>query len=343
MPIAALDVSKSPDKLPAKAVYAVVGDDVFLRAETITAIERMVFPSEADAIGLTKKSGDALTLSDVLDELATPSFFAPKRLVVLDPADGFVTKHREKLEAYAEKPATGGVLVLAVKQMPATTRLYKILEKAGGHGAIIDARTPKPAEAVAWVAARAAAHAAKIDRDAAASLVDMVGPEAGVLDQELEKLAVATHDGKSSRITREDVARYVHDGQAESVWRMIDRAARGDSRQALDDLDSLLSAGEAPIALLAAISSHLRKLHHAGWLRQQRVPDREAMKQAGVFPHGIDDALTQHKHLGFGRVMALPAMMLEADLGMKGWSELPPRTIMERLIVLLAKPRKDGK
>lgn len=93
--------------------------------------------------------------------------------------------------------------------------------------------------------------------------------------------------------------------------------------------------------LLAALSSHLRKLHHAGWLRQQRVPDREAMKQAGVFPAGIDDALAQHRHLGFSRVMALPAMMLEADLGMKGWSELPPRAIMERLIIRLAQPRKD--
>ena len=341
MPIAALDVLKSLDKLPEKSVYAVVGDDAFLRAEAIQAIERKRLPDEADSMGLTKKSGDSVVLSDVLDELATPSFFSPLRLVVLDPADGFVTKNREKLEAYAEKPAPGGVLVLAVKLMPSTTRLYKILDKSGGNGAIIDAKSPKPAEAVAWVADRAAAHGAKIDPDAATLLVDMVGPEAGVLDQELEKLAIATHDGKSSRIRQEDVARYVHDGQAESVWRMIERATKGDARRALDDLDSLLSAGEKPIALLAAMSSHLRKLHHAGWLRQQRVPDREAMKQAGVFPQGIDDALAQHKHLGFNRVMALPAMMLEADLGMKGWSELPPRAIMERLIVRLAQPRKD--
>ncbi len=341
MPIAALDVLKSPEKLPERSVYAVVGDDLYLRAETITKIERLVFPIEADAIGLTRKSGDSMVLSDVLDELRTPSFFAPKRLVVLDPADGFVTKNREKLEAYAEKPASGGVLVLAVKQMPSNTRLFKVLDKAGSAGAIVDTKTPKPAEATAWVADRAAAHQARIDRDAAVLLVDMVGPDAGVLDQELEKLAVATHDGTASRITREDVARYVHAGQAESVWRLIERATKGDARRALDDLDSLLTAGEHPIMLLAALSSHLRKLHHAGWLRQQRVPDRDAMKQAGVFPAGIDDALAQHKHLGFGRVMALPAMMLEADLGMKGWSELPPRAIMERLIIRLAQPRKD--
>jgi DNA polymerase-3 subunit delta len=339
--IAALDVLKSPEKLPEKSVYVILGDDLFLRAETIASIELLVFPGDSDSIGLTRKSGDSVALSDVFDELSTPSFFAPRRLVVLDPADGFVTKHREKLESYADKPASGGVLVLAVKQMPATTRLYKILEKSGGKGVVIDARTPKPAEAVAWVMDRALAHQAKIERDAANLLVDMVGPEAGVLDQELEKLAIATHDGKVSRISREDVARYVHAGQAESVWRMIERATKGDARRALEDLDSLLSAGEAPIALLAAISSHLRKLHHAGWLRQQRVGDRDAMKQAGVFPNGIDDAIAQHKHLGFTRVMALPALMLEADLGMKGWSELPPRAIMERLIIRLAQPRKD--
>lgn len=341
MPVAALDVLKSPEKLPRKAIYAIAGDDLYLRAESIARIERLLFPDRSETIGLTKRSGDTVALSDVLDELCTPSFFSPLRLVVLDPADGFVTKFRDKLESYADNPAESGVLVLAVKQLPSNTRLYKILEKAGGPGTVIDAKTPKPAEAVAWALDRAAAHQAKIDRDAATLLVDMVGPEAGLLDQELEKLAVATHDGTASRITRDDVLRYVHAGQAESVWRMIERAAKGDARRALEDLDSLLSSGEAPIAVLAAISSHLRKLHHAGWLRQQKVPDREAMKQAGVFPAGIDDALAQHRHLGFNRVMALPAMMLEADLGMKGWSELPPRAIMERLIIRLSKPRKD--
>jgi DNA polymerase-3 subunit delta len=339
VPIAALELLKNPAKLPEKAIYVVAGDDLYLRAESIAAIERHVFPDGTDTMGLTRKSGDSVSLSDVLDELATPSFFSPRRLYVLDPADGFITKHREKLEAYADKPASGGVLVLAAKLFPSNTRLYKSLEKAGGHGAIVDAKAPKSSEAVGWVMDRAAAHQAEIGRDAANLLVELVGPEAGVLDQELEKLAVATHDGTKSRIGREDVARYVHAGQAESVWRMIEHAARGNARQALDDLDSLISAGENPVPLLAAMSSQLRKLHHAGWLRMAKVPEREAMKEAGVYQ--VDEGIAQHKHLGFRRVMDLPAWLLQADLDMKGWSELTPRATLERLIVCLAQPRKD--
>jgi hypothetical protein len=37
----------------------------------------------------------------------------------------------------------------------------------------------------------------------------------------------------------------------------------------------------------------------------------------------------------------LPAILLQADLDLKGWSEMDDRTIMERLILKLATPRRD--
>lgn len=340
MAILALDLLKKPEILTIKPVYVVMGEDAFLRAESIAAIERLTFIEDPDKMGLTKKSGDSAILADVMDELATQSFFSPKRMVALDPADAFVTKHRAELEKYAQKPCPGSVLVLAAKLFPSNTKLYKLVDSGG---LIIDARPPKVGEMVSWVIGRAPLHDAKIEKDAAELMTELVGPEAGLLDQELEKLAIATHDGKKSVIKRDDVARYVHAGQADSVWVMIERATTGNSAQALADLDSLISAGENAVGLLAAVSVTLRKLHHAGILRQRKIDTHEAFREAGFpsFPKAIDAGIAQHRHLGPKRVNDIPGLLIQADLDLKGWSDLPPRTIMERLIIKLAQPRKD--
>lgn len=339
----ALDLLKKPELLEPKPIYVIMGEDVFLRAESISIIEKHVFADDPDKMGLTRKSGDGANLADVMDELATQSFFSPKRMVVLDPADGFITKHRSELEKYAAKPCQGSVFVLVTKLFPSSTNLYKLIEKGKPGGLVIDARPPKVVEMVAWVQGRAALHDAKIDRAAAELLTELVGPEAGLLDQELEKLAVATHDGKKSVIGRDDVARYVHAGQVDTVWAVVEKAATGNAAEALADLDALLSSGENAVGLLAAMAVSLRKLHYAGLLRQRKMPASEAFQEAGfpAWQKAIDAAMAQHKHLGPRRVTDLPNMLAQADLDLKGWSELKPQAVMERLLTRLAQPRKD--
>jgi DNA polymerase-3 subunit delta len=341
--ILALDLLKKPDLLEARPLYVIMGEDVFLRSESILAIERLAFADDPDKMGLTKRSGDTANLADVMDELATQSFFSPMRMIVLDPADGFVTKHRAELEKYAAKPCQGSVLVLAVKQFPSSTNLFKVIDKGKPGGLVIDTRPPKAAEMVGWVQGRAAMHDTKIERDAAVLLTELIGPEPGLLDQELEKLAVATHDGKKSHIRRDDVARYVHAGQTDSIWAVIEKAATGQGPAALADLDALLSSGENAVGLLAAMAASLRKLHHAGVLRMRKVNDDAAFAEAGfpTWAKAIEAGKAQHKHLGPRRVNDLPNMLAQADLDLKGWSELKPQTVMERLMVRLAQPRKD--
>ena len=124
---------------------------------------------------------------------------------------------------------------------------------------------------------------------------------------------------------------------------MIERATTGNSAQALADLDALISSGENPVGLLAAMSVTLRKLNHAGLLRHRKVEAQEAFREAGFpgFQKVIDAGIAQHRHLGPRRVNDLPSVLIQADLDLKGWSDLTPRTVMERLIVKLAQPRQD--
>src|SRR4051812_49218191 len=98
-PMHAIDFLRDPSKVPVKPVYAVHGDDAFLRVETLTAIGREVLHGDEDELGMTRFAGDDATLADVLDEVRTLPFFSKRKVVIVDSADPFVTAHRKELEA----------------------------------------------------------------------------------------------------------------------------------------------------------------------------------------------------------------------------------------------------
>ncbi len=248
-----------------------------------------------------------------------------------------MTAHRKELEAFAEKPTSSGVLVLSVKSLPGNTKLAKLIER---NGLTIDCKAPDERQLPAWLVELARTRCgARLEDDAARLLVELVGPEVGLLASEVEKLSV--YVGEKNLIHRDDIARMVGAGRVETIWRTIDAVTLGNTSEALADLDHLLGSGEPPIKLLAAMTFTLQKVHHAGQLRRARVELKDACQRAGIYPGAVEKTARQHSHLGPDRVDRLPGMLLQADLDMKGDSQLQPRVILERLFVQLARERQD--
>lgn len=323
-----------------RPIYAVVGDDAYLRREVLHAVVSEASAAEDEEFAPARFAGDSVGLVDVLDELRTLPFFSDRRVVIVDGADTFVTANRKALEAYTEHPVSTGSLVLCVKTWPASTRLAR---QVAGAGLTIECKAPAESELSDWVERLAREQFdAKLDREAADLLVELVGPEAGLLASEVQKLAV--YVGERRRIQAADVKRMVGAGRVEAIWEVLEQATTGHSGQALDLLDRLLTSGEHPVGLLAAMSASLRRVYHAGQLRRARRTLEEACQEAGIPTYrrqAIELVRKQHAHLGPARVDRLPADLLRADLDLKGFSQLPPRVVLERLLVNLASPRLD--
>lgn len=318
-------------------VYVLWGEEPYLLRECVALICRMVMGESDPVAGIRRFSGPEADLALVLDELRTLPFFSKRRLVVVEEAEGFVSEHRKELESYVSAPSSTGVLVLQTKSWPSNTKLAKLVESAGK---AIECKTPREQELPAWLIQLAkSAYEMRLDSSAASLLVELVGPEPGLLAMELEKLSVAVSPARS--IGREAVARWVGSGRLESIWQLLDDATCGRASSALQSLDKLLAAGEPPVKLLSAMSFSLLKIHHAGELRAARLDLRQACAEAGIPPFAQEKTGRQHAHLGPRRVSRLPQTLLQADLDLKGSSTLDPRTILERLIVGWALPRRD--
>jgi len=333
----AIDYLAAPDKYPARPVCVVFGDDPFLKRHTRARLRNALLPSGDADFSLSVFEGRTAQLREVIEELATVAMFGGgKRLVVVEEADHFVSRYRPELEDYVAAPKPTGSLILDVKVWPANTRLYKAVAKGGLQ---VDCSSPPPATLTRWLASWAKGiHDVQLPLSAADLLVDMIGPELGLLDQELAKLALMT--GPGGRITPEMVSRSVGSWRAKTTWEMLDAALAGNVGEALVQLDRLLLAGESPVGLLGQISASLRRFAAATRLVLQaeaagrRIALSDALEQAGVRRFVLQKAERQLRQIGRHRGEQLYRWLLQADLDLKGGSSLPPRLILERLILL---------
>jgi len=336
----AIDYLKEPDKYSPKPVCVAYGDDLFLRRQVMLRLRHAVLGDDEGDFSLTSFEGPTAQFREVVGELMTLAMFGSRRLVVVDEADEFVSRNREALEEYVAQPGRSGILLLDVKSWPGTTRLYKAVD---AQGLAVDCGAPAGVKLTRWLCDWAKqSHKSQLALNAADSLVELVGPELGLLDQELAKLALMA--GNDRKITLEMIRRMVGGWRAKTAWAMLDLALDGNVTEALRQIDRLLaSPGEAPIGVLAQISAALRRLAAATRLILQaeaagrRTSVGAALQQAGV-KFALDKAEHQLRRLGRQRGSQLYRWLLAADLDLKGDSQMPPRLILERLIVRLAAP-----
>jgi DNA polymerase-3 subunit delta len=316
-----------------RPVYVLHGDEDFLKRQVLVALRERVLGSDADSFGLSTHEGEKADFAVVRGELETLPFLSSRRLVVIDKADPFVTRHRSALEKYVANPAATGILVLDVTSWPSSTKLAKALPVE----ATIVCKALSVQKLPDWCVQRSSsAYDKQLLAPAARLLVDLVGAEMGLLDQELAKLAV--YVGEAKRIDAADVDKLVGSSRAENTWKIFDAIGAGNVVEALGILDHLLDQGEEPIRLLGAFSTQLRRLAQAYRLTQEGASLSGALAEAGVLPFGIKSAEKQMRHLGRRRAEGLYDWLLETDLGLKGSSQLPPKTLLERLVIQLARP-----
>ncbi len=327
----ALAFLERQDKVKIAPLMVLHGDEPFLKRQALQVIRQRVLGAEADDAALSIHPGDKATFAAVCDELDTAPLFSPRRLILVEGADPFVTRFRSALEKKISQLPASGVLVLDVKTWAANTRLAKMVDAAA---TIVCKAAPAfrlPPWCISWTQAR---YGKQLANPAAALLVDLVGPEMGLLDQELLKLSI--YVGSRASIETADVDKLVGNSRAESTFKIFDAIGEGKPDAALTILDRLFEQGEEPMRILGAFSSQLRRLAQAGRLAQQGMPLPTALEHSGMPPFAVRGGEQQLRHLGRARANRLYDWLLELDFGLKGGSPLPPRTLLERLVVRLA-------
>ncbi len=322
---------KTKDRPPGVAVL--FGEESHLKQQCIAKLTELVLGTGPDAaVGLVKFAGKDADLKTVKSELQTVGMFVSSRLVVVEDADEFVTKHREGLEAYCLKPSSRSVLVLDCKSWKSNTRLAKKIAETGLE---LDCGELAAGALQKWITDHAATeHGKQLSRDSASLLMELAGTGLGQLSMELAKLA--SFVGERQQIKPEDVRQLVGGWKAEETWTMTDAVRDGNPGLALTCLSKLLHAGEAAPKILGGLIYVFKKFAVATELSRRQKPLRQALQEAGIFPRDIETSERYLKRLGRPRADQLFARLADADRDLKGGSRLPDRLQLEQLLLWLS-------
>lgn len=320
------------DKSPFKPVpvVAMYGPERYFRVEILKRIPG-ISGSESEGT-LTRLQGAAADFRSVISELKTVSMFGDSRVVMIEDADPFVTANRAALEKYVQSPSRTSLLILDVKAWKKTEKLYKLVDQ---HGLNLECNELSGAALLGWMQKLAKDEfGKKLDRESAALITTLAGEGLTMLQSEIAKLASLV--GDADVITRDDVAKVVGGWRMETTWNMLDAVRDGQPGRALQNLEKLLKAGESPIKVLAGVIFSFRKFAEATELARQRLPLRQALIDAGVYPSAVGPGEQYLKRLGFERASRILQWLMEADSDMKGGSRVDPAVLLERLFIRLS-------
>jgi len=324
-----------PAKLP--PVIVLFGNEPYLQQEVLHRLCAALAGESGDEGTVTRYSGaddDNLELKTVLDELRTISMWGGSRVVIVENADEFVTRYRGPLEKYVAAPARSGTLILLAKTFPKNTRLAKAVAKSHLD---VECGSLKIPDLVQWICEKARDEGKQLSRPVAAVLIELAGESIGQLTQEIAKLAA--YVGNRDRITEDDIHAVVGGWSVQTTFKMMDALIAGRLETALELLDRLLSAGEAPQRILGGISYSLRRLVTAAENARHGTPLKSALAKTGVFPNQLDVNERYLRRLGRPRVEKFLSNLLAADGGIKGLdggSRVSERIALEQLLVRLS-------
>lgn len=318
---------------PAKiqsGVIVLFGDENFLKTICLRKIRDAFLSDSTAEVNFSKMDADRTTWMDVRDDLSTVSLFGGDgpRVVCLADADKFVSNYREELERWIPAAVGSGVLIIEVGGWRSNTRIYKALDKSGMQ---VDCRLPtsRNGKSIDYRGlAKWATHwgkknyRLKLSLAVIEHLMDLVGPDLGIIDQNLAKLSLYLDE--KTAVTIEHIDDYVGGWQVKTVWELVDLALSGKTGEALSLLDRLLQNGDSPNALLGQIGWSLRRVASAfeAATRYSRKGIRqntnEVLESAGYrYPAEQKKAIQQLKKIGRRKGLQYYRMLLECDLALK--------------------------
>lgn len=323
-----------PGSLP--GVIALVGDEGFLRSETLIELAKL---AEINLEEARTFDGQLSPWQAVHDELATLSLFETDalRVAIVNEADSLVSANRPQLERWCESPADGSLLIVELDALLTTTKLHKIISK---HGWIIGCTLPpasrgKGLDEVAlkkwigdWAQSR---HSLKLKPAQCKVVFDAVGPNCGLIHQELSKLALYANE--VGALSDDQIRQHVGTWSTRTMWEIADAILDGKVAEALLQLERVFSGGQQAAGVIPQIAWSLRRYGHAAQLILQsrrtggQMSAEEAVKHCGFWGADLSLAPNRLRRLGVVRASKLLDWLLEVDLKVKGSHSQPDRAI----------------
>jgi DNA polymerase III subunit delta len=313
-------------------VYLFVGDTAYRMAEAthfvIDAVEKktgQVPDRHAFSLGENPKG----VIQEILTACNTFSMFGATQVVVVEDVPLPFLAPMKKIVAplldYCASPSPRTILLLRGQAKP--VRNKPALAKLDALGAVVLLQEEREGDLVKRVIQRARKLGLNLGNGEASLIVDRVGNDQGLIQGDLERIALTVHP--ETRPSMDELDGLVGDSREFPIYAIIESVARGDRPTTFRMADALLAGGTAPLAIVGMLASGYRDL----WLASSvGHPDDLRALIGGRPGFVLQGLMDQSRKIGAGQFPQIWEHLYAADRRMKS-SRIPPDDLLFELLV----------
>ena len=255
-------------------------------------------------------------------ELVSPSLFGEAKVVILRGVQDLTAEQATEVTRYLNDPADTTVLVLVHGGGSKGKPLLDAVRKHKPN--VVDCpKLTKPGDRVGFVKSEFRRSKRSVTDEAARALSDAIGSDLRELAAAVSQLAADTEGTVDEAV----VARY-YQGRAEvSGFTIADLAIEGRRYEALEQLRFALDTGVAPVLIVSALATGLRRLGKV-------AAAGGGARDLGLPPWQVDKLRKQARSWNPGRLATAMRAVAEADAAVKG-AGADPGYALEKLVLTL--------
>ena len=267
------------------------------------------FVSQYGTLALERLDASEAEASAILEAVQSSSFLSPKKMVIVREL-GTTNSAAEQIEQIISSVLTDTDLVIYEPKPDKRTAYYKTL-KAKTHleeFTEIDAK-----DLPAWIVEEASSLGSKISLADARLLVDRVGTNQAILQNELEKVALY-----NSPIAKADIELLVDKAPQSKIFDLLDASFADNKTRALKLYEEQRAQQVEPQAILALITWQLNLIALAKAGRGK--PAGVIARDAGVNPYPLNKAQNLAAKVSDDKLRHMVRSAFEIDYDAKTYS-----------------------
>jgi DNA polymerase-3 subunit delta len=337
--------AKSGALLP---VYLFVGDERLLRDRAIEAVRAAALGTGIAAFNEDKLTAGETSVDKIVSAARTVPMMATKRYVMVrslerwdkaradgedeSDADDASTTPLDELHEYAKAPVDSTCLVLVATKLDGRRRLVSLARK---QGFLIECNPLEHHETVEFVIESATERGHQIDRDTAALVAELVGPELSPILDAVERLSLFV--GDKNAIDDEAVRQCVTRVRAADTWAVVGAVQQRDVATALATLKEAYDPRDRGLPMLGAIAWSIRQLAKYKCALDEGAGPGEAARRAAAFsPSRARELAARAKAVRPRELERWITVLAETDLALKG-SKRSPDAVLEDMVTRLCR------
>lgn len=315
-------------------VYLLYGPEDYLRKNCVRQLREALLPLD-DMMNFTRFQGDQTDPEEVIDMGMTEPFLAQRRVILMEDTGFFRSACDRLADFFGHIPDTL-IVICSEESVDKRSRLYKA---AARNGRAVEFARQKEDRLAAWVISRVRSYGKEISPADAGLFVHRVGPEMGLLKNEIDKLV--SYAGSRPDVTRTDIETVTAARLEDKIFEMISAIADRKQQRALDLFYDLLMLKESPVKILVLLGRYYNQLRKAKELAGRHLPAKELSSQTGIPPFTLKTALRIAETYSVADLARALQDIVQTDEAIKT-GQITDRLALELLIIRLTSGKTEG-